>query len=195
MLVVGNTVVSDELINECFCCDLAKCKGACCVEGDYGAPITKEEKTIIKKILPLTMPLLPTKAKETIAKYNFFTLDDEGQLCTQIIDGKDCVFCIKDEQQNTLCAFQKLYLQGKIDFIKPISCHLYPIRISEFEQCSALNYNRWNICCQAVLLGKRKNIPVYKYCREPLIRRFGLKWYNELEQAIENNKTFFNLQN
>lgn len=194
MLVVGNAIVSDELVNECFCCDIAQCKGACCVEGDYGAPITKEEKRKIKSLLPQVLPLLDKKAQQTINKHNFFTVDDEGQLCTQIIEGKDCVFCIKDYQQNTLCVFQKLYQQKKTDFIKPISCHLYPIRISEFEECSALNYHSWDICSQAQVLGKSKGIPIYKYCKEPLIRRFGVKWYNELEQAIEENKAFFKLQ-
>ena len=191
MLIVGNSILSDEIVNTCFCCDTKKCKGICCVEGDYGAPITEKEKEIIKNLLPKILPILQPKAIETIKKYNFYALDNEKELCTQIIDGKDCVFCIKNEKRYNLCAFQKLYSEGKSKFIKPLSCHLYPIRISDFEECSALNYHCWDICKYALELGKKKNIPIYKYCKEPLIRRFGVKWYNDLEQAVYEHKDYY----
>ena len=188
MLIVGSSIVSDEIIDECFCCNIDCCKGICCVEGDYGAPITKQEKKIMQDLLPKVLPYLPIKNVEIIKKKGAFTKDDEGELVTQIVDNKDCVFAFKSKENYTYCVFQKLYLEKKINFIKPVSCHLYPIRIDEFDKVNTLNYHRWNICKSAIEEGKRKNIYIYQSCKEALIRRFGEKWYEELLEEIKTNK-------
>ena len=134
------------------------------------------------------MPLLPQKAQQVIKTKNFFTLDNEGGLVTQIIEGKDCVFAFKSPENYTYCIFQKLYLEGKTDFIKPISCHLYPIRVSEYDEMTALNFHQWDICKCAVQHGKENNIHVYENCKDALIRRFGKKWYEDLTEEINNTK-------
>lgn len=202
MLIVGNSIVSDDIKDKHFCCNIAKCSGMCCVEGDFGAPITKEEKKIIKNLLPQVLPYLSEKSQQVIKDKNFFTLDDEGNLVTQIIDGKDCVFAfeqtiLSDNDGNTenekpvtahLCVFQKLYMEKKIDFIKPISCNLYPIRVSEYDEMTALNFHGWDVCQSALQEGKNKNIHVYENCKEALIRRFGQKWYKDLLQEINNSQ-------
>ncbi|MBR1626204.1 MAG: DUF3109 family protein [Bacteroidales bacterium] len=188
MLIVGNSIISDDIIHNYFCCNIEQCNGMCCVEGDFGAPITHEEKRIIKKLLPKIIPHLPLKAQQTIKDKNFFTYDDEGNLVTQIIDGKDCVFAFKSPENYTYCIFQKLYIEKKSDFIKPISCHLYPIRISEYDEMTALNFHQWDVCQSALLRGREKNIRIYENCKEALIRRFGQKWYDELLDEINKMK-------
>ena len=188
MLIVGDSIISDDIKDKKFCCDIDKCKGMCCVEGDYGAPITKKEKRIITNLLPKVLPYLSDKAKKIIEKHNFFTLDCDGELVTQVVDNKDCVFAFKSETGCTFCVFQKLYLEKKIDFIKPISCHLYPIRVSEYDEMTSLNYHRWDVCKDAIEKGEKENVYVYQNCKEALIRRFGEDWYNELKTQIEGDK-------
>ncbi len=201
MLIVGNSIISDEIKNKHFCCNVEKCNGMCCVEGDAGAPITKEEITTIKTLLSEVMPYLPEKNQQTIKDHNFFTKDKDGDLVTQIIDGKDCVFaypttivnCEGKEIQAHFCIFQKLYLEKKINFIKPISCHLYPIRISYYDEMSALNYHEWDICKSAIEEGRKQNIHIYENCKNALIRKFGQKWYDDLylQCKKENNDNSF----
>lgn len=186
MLVVGNSIVSEDIKDVKFCCDISLCKGMCCIEGDYGAPITKQEQKIIKNYLPIILNYLNDEEKQEIREKNFFDFDQENNLCTRIIKGKDCVFVTKNEKGVPICAIQKAYIEKKIDFIKPISCYLYPIRVSDYGEFSALNYHKWNICKSALILGQKENIPLYKFLKEPLIKRFGEKWYNELLEQIED---------
>ena len=187
MLIVGNSIISDDIRDVKFCCNMEKCCGNCCVEGDYGAPLEEEEIKTIEKILPTVKKYLPLRALQVIEEQGFYTFDDENQLVTQIIDKKDCVFAFKNAEGHTCCVFQKLFTEQKIDFIKPLSCHLYPIRINKYDEMTVLNYHRWDICEGALEKGRKDGIALYDYCPQPMIRRFGQAWYGELERTINNN--------
>lgn len=186
MIQIQNTIVSLEILEKEFCCDLDCCKGCCCIEGDAGAPLTAEEDQKIREILPLLLPDMTKEAKEAVEKGDISYLDPEGELVTQIVNGKDCVFSRVDHNGWCYCLIEKAYNAGKIDFKKPISCHLYPVRVKEFAArgeapaMSALEYHRWDICHCARQLGKKLHLPIYKFLKEPLIRRFGQLWYDEL---------------
>ena len=190
MLVVGNSLLSEDIRDIKFSCDISKCKGQCCVEeGGFGAPITKQEKREIKKLLPKVLPLLSDSAQKIIEKEGFTEQDEEGELCTKTINKRNCVFSFVDKQTGCVfCAFQKLYLEKKSSFIKPISCYLYPIRVKDYGEFSTVNFDMWKICENALKQGEEKNVPLYIYCKEPLIARFGEKWYKELEQQIKNSQ-------
>ncbi len=180
MLQIQDTLVSLDVVERFFCCDLEKCLGECCIEGDAGAPITDEEKAIIERVLPEVWDYLLPAAKKAIEEEGVAYRDIEGDLVTQIVDGKNCVFSCYGSDGMCLCAFEKAFREGKIDFYKPISCHLYPLRIKEYPTFTAVNYHRWKICKCAEVLGRAKGIRVYEFLREPLIRRFGQEWYDEL---------------
>ncbi|MEE1097199.1 MAG: DUF3109 family protein [Bacteroidales bacterium] len=182
MLLVGECIVSEDVKTTSFCCDLSKCKGCCCVEGDAGAPLLKEELPVIEKLLPQIKPYMNQEGIEAI-KDGFWEKDTDGDLCTKIIEGRDCAFVVY-ENDIALCAIERAYRDGKIDFQKPISCHLYPIRVKDYGEFQALNYHRWDICKDA--LKNEKAEPLYKVLKEPLIRRFSEKWYEELVWVIEN---------
>lgn len=183
MFQIGeNTLVSLDLVERFFCCDLDACLGACCIEGDAGAPITEEEYKKIKEILPEVWDELLPRAKERIKSDGIAYYDPEAELVTQLLDDRNCVFSCYETGGKCICAFEKLYRQGKIDFMKPISCHLYPLRLKKVgNNVTAVNYDRWKICRPAEALGKSKGLRVYQFLKEPLIRRFGQAWYDELE--------------
>lgn len=185
MFQIDNTLVSLDVIECQFLCDLSQCKGICCVEGDSGAPLQKEEIAELEKALPVIWEDLASNAREIIKKQGVSYMDEEGDLVTSIVNGKDCVFTCYDADGTCKCAIEKAYREGKLAFYKPISCHLYPIRVTEYDTFSAVNYNRWDICKVAELLGKREKLPVYKFLKEPLIRRFGQEWYEALETIAE----------
>lgn len=195
---IGNTIVSGDIITEHFCCDLDKCKGACCIEGDAGAPVTIDEIAEIENVLDDAWPLLSASAQSIIDRQGVAYTDEEGDLVTSIVGGKDCVFTYYDNldlgedgkiENCCLCALEKLCREGRTTFMKPISCSLYPIRVKEFsnDMCG-LSYNRWKVCSDAVEKGNRLSIPVYRFLREPLIRRFGQEWYDELETIAHEMK-------
>ena len=179
MLQVGDVIVSFDVLKEKFLCDLSACRGACCIEGDAGAPLELDE---VEKIE------LSPEAREIIDKQGVAYVDPEGDLVTSIVGGKDCVFTCYDEKGCCYCAIEKACHTGKTDFLKPVSCHLYPIRVKDFGTFKGVNYNRWDVCKAAVLLGRKENLPVYKFLKEPLIRKFGAEWYEELETAVEELK-------
>ena len=185
MIIVGNSLLSEDIRNIKFSCNLDKCKGRCCVEeGGYGAPTTKQEKREIKRLLPKVLPLLPKESQAIINKEGFTELDENGELCIKTINKKDCVFVFKDQDTGcAFCVFQKLYLEKKSSFIKPISCYLYPLRVKDYGDISTINFDFWNICSDAM---QEHGEPLYVYCKEPLIARFGEKWYKELEEQINN---------
>ncbi|MDX2306294.1 MAG: DUF3109 family protein [Microscillaceae bacterium] len=188
MYVIGNTYISDDIVEEFFVCDLEKCKGACCVEGDLGAPLEKEELPIIEAIYEKVKPYLTSKGIAAIEKQGTFIRDYEGDFSTPTINGKECAYAFYDKRGILKCGIEAAYRDGKIDFQKPISCHIYPIRISKIGEDEALNYNQWNICAPACRLGAMLSQPIYKFLKEALIRKYGEAWYAELEQLVEENK-------
>ena len=233
ILDIDNILVSSDVLTEHFACDLEKCHGRCCIEGDAGAPITIDEIEHIEYNLDQVWPLLSAQAQSVIDKQGVAYTDQEGDLVTSIVGGKDCVFTCYDDiklslpSENSessenpgipgksgksgisgisgtletsgnsassdrivknccLCAYEKLYRQNKIQWCKPISCALYPIRVKTLRGgITALNYHRWDVCRDAVERGKREGIKVYQFLREPLIRRFGTEWYEQLCVAAD----------
>lgn len=195
ILEVGGVLISSDILTERFCCDYEKCKGICCVEGDAGAPVTMDEVAAIEDALDTVWPDLSASAQSVIDRQGVCYTDRDGDLVTSIVRGRDCVFTcyddIKGEDGGTvsdccLCALERAYRQGKTRFCKPISCALYPIREKRFAGgLVGLNYNRWDVCRDAVEKGRALDIPVYRFLREPLVRRFGQSWYDELCEVAE----------
>ncbi len=181
MLSIGKTLVSLDVIEEQFVCDLQKCKGECCIAGDSGAPLDKDELAMIEKYYPVVKPMLQPEAVESIEKLGLYLKDDDNDLVTPLVNGvRECAYTIF-EDGIAKCSFEKAYFEGKIPWRKPISCHLYPIRISKLKAGDALNYDRWDVCKAACKLGKSLKVPVYKFLKDPLIRKYGEEWYEELE--------------
>lgn len=185
MLQIQDTLVSLDVVERFFCCDLGKCLGECCIEGDAGAPVTDAEVIEIERVLPEVWDYLLPAAKKAIEEEGVAYRDIEGDLVTQIVEGRNCVFSCYGADGMCLCAFEKAFREGKIDFYKPVSCHLYPLRIKEYPTFTAVNYHRWKICKCAEVLGRANGIRVYQFLREPLIRRFGQEWYDELAITCE----------
>ena len=180
ILDVGGVLISSDLLTERFCCDYEKCRGVCCIEGDSGAPVTMDEIAGIEEALDTVWSDLSASAQSVIDRQGVAYTDQEGDLVTSIVRGKDCVFTCYDGE-NCLCALEKAYRSGKTTFCKPISCALYPIRAKKFADGTvALNYHRWKICEDAVKKGQELDLPVYRFLKEPLTRRFGEAWYQEL---------------
>ena len=191
MIQVGDVIVSMDCISERFCCDLDDCKGECCIEGDAGAPLGLEEVAAIEEALPAVWPMLSATAQAVIDRQGVAYTDDEGDLVTSIVNGKDCVFTCYDDKGYCYCALEKAYREGKSRFFKPISCHLYPIRVKKLRGGVALNYHRWEVCRMAVLKGRQLDMPVYRFLKEPLVRRFGAAWYAELDEVVQElRKTY-----
>ncbi|BEH00167.1 DUF3109 family protein [Bacteroides sedimenti] len=188
MIQIDDTIISLDIFKEKFLCNLDACKGECCIEGDAGAPLEKEEVEQLKKVLPVIWEDLSPEAQAVIEKQGVCYKDEDGDLVTSIVNGKDCVFTCYDEKGCCYCAIEKAYREGKVDFYKPVSCHLYPIRVQNYSEFKAVNYHRWSVCKAAVLLGEKENVPIYKFLKEPLIRKFGEDWYTELEIAAEELK-------
>lgn len=196
ILQVGDVLISPSILTEKFCCDLDACKGECCIEGDAGAPVTMDEIMEIENCLDVVWQDLSASAQAVIDKQGVAYTDIEGDLVTSIVGGKDCVFtCYQDLQDLgdghtihncCLCALERAWREGKTNFMKPISCALYPIRAKHFGNgIYGLNYNKWRICEAAVKKGQELNLPVYKFLKDPLTRRFGQEWYEELCAVAE----------
>ena len=189
ILQVGDVLLSSEILTEKFCCDLSACKGECCIEGDAGAPVTMEEIGEIEDCLDEVWGDLSASAQAVIDKQGVAYTDQEGDLVTSIVRGKDCVFTFYDNLEGIenccLCALEKAYRAGRTRFCKPVSCALYPIREKKLgEGLVGLNYNRWTVCKMAIAKGEQENLPLYKFLRGPLIRRFGEAWYQELLDTV-----------
>jgi len=193
VLQIGNAIVSLDVIEKKFICDFGKCKGACCVEGDSGAPLDEDEKAILDEIYPVIKEYLTEKGIEEIEKQGTSVVDADGDLVTPIINDKECVYTVF-ENGLALCGIEKAFLDGKISYRKPISCSLYPIRIQKYPEFDAVNYNKWNICAPARELGFKMGTPVYKFLKEPLIRKYGEDWYKELEYAAENLEEIYQIR-
>lgn len=185
MLQIQDTLISLDLFDQQFCCNLAHCRGICCVEGDSGAPVDLDEIIQLENALPDIWEDLSEEARKLIKEQGVAYADRDGEMVTSIVNGKDCVFTCYNENGTCLCAVEKAWRAGYISFMKPISCHLYPIRVKKFAEYTAVNYQEWNICSGARLYGQQLGLPVYQYLKEPLIRKFGEAWYNELCEAAD----------
>ena len=185
-LINDNTLVTLDVVERFFCCDIDACLGQCCIDGDAGAPLTAQEAQEIKQILPEIWDDLLPRAQQEIEQNGISYLDPEGELVTQILDNSNCVFSCYAPGGKCICAIEKAYREGRISFVKPISCALYPLRLKTLNNGSvAVNYHRWKICKSAEVLGRSKGIRVYEFLKEPLIRRFGQQWYDELVANCE----------
>lgn len=182
MFQIGNTIVSDDVLEKEFVCNLTACKGQCCIDGDAGAPLDKDETAILEEIYPKIKSYLRPEGIEAIENQGTWLVGEDGDFETPLINNKECAYVIFDGD-TALCGIEQAYNEGLIDWKKPVSCHLYPIRIKEYSQFSAVNYNRWHICDDACTLGKELEVPVYKFLKEPLIRKYGESWYAELENV------------
>jgi hypothetical protein len=185
MLQIQETLVSLDLIERYFCCDLDKCLGECCIEGDAGAPVTEKECREIERILPAIKDELMPAAQREIDEHGVAYIDEEGDLVTTIVDGRNCAFSCYAEGGKCICAIERAYRQGRIDFMKPSSCHLYPVRLTVYPKFTAVNFHRWKICKCAEVLGRKLNLRAYQFLKDPLTRRFGQEWYDELCEAAE----------
>lgn len=188
MIEIDNLLFSDEIIENDFVCNLNKCKGACCVEGDAGAPLTIQEASIIEELLPLLENEMLPEALEVVNEKGAFEYDDEFDIVTPTIGSGICVYGYYDETNTVKCLIEKRYLEGKTDFKKPLSCHLYPIRVSESGEFTMINYEpRPDICAPACTLGKELSVPVYKFLKEPISRAFGEDVYNVLDDIAKEH--------
>ena len=189
MIIVGNTIVSDDIADCRFRCDLACCKGACCVEGDSGAPLREEEVAVLEALLPEVEPYMTPEGIAAVHAHGVAIRDNDGDLGTPLVDGGACAYITYDGNGCALCAIEKAYRAKNFQFStfnyqfpKPVSCHLYPIRVEDYGEFTAVNYHQWDICRCA----KGNGEPLYMYLKEPLVRRFGQQWYDELLQEIKN---------
>lgn len=180
ILQIGNVLVSPDILTEKFCCDLEKCKGVCCIEGDAGAPVTLDETMEIESVLDTVWNDMSASAQAVVDRQGVAYTDRDGELVTSIVNGKDCAFTCY-EGGCCLCALERAHRNGKTPFAKPVSCALYPIREKDFGNGTVgINYHRWKVCKDAVRKGRRLNLPVYRFLEAPLTRRFGKEWYQQL---------------
>lgn len=185
MIQIDDKLISEDLFSEEFVCNLAKCKGICCVDGDAGAPLDEDETKILDEIYPKIKSYLRPEGIQAIEEQGTYTLDFEGDLVTPLVNNAECAYVIFDEKGYTKCAIEKAYEDGVINWQKPISCHLYPIRITEYSNFSAINYHEWDICSDACTLGKELGVKVYQFLKKPLIRKYGEEFYQTLSEAAE----------
>jgi len=185
MIEIGRTIISRDVFEQYFLCDIQKCKGACCIEGDSGAPLSDDEAVCIEKEYPFFAEHLPEKHKKEISKQGYAVIDSDGDLVTPLVNNRQCVYSYYNDQGILKCAIEKAYFEGKTEFRKPVSCHLFPIRITEYERFDAINYQELDICKAARKCGKKQKLPLYKFLKEPLVRKYGEEWYQELEMAAE----------
>ena len=184
---IGNCLVSSEIITEYFACDYEACKGCCCIIGDSGAPMEAGEETLFEQEYRGYENLLTPEGKEALDKQGVAVTDRDGDLVTPLVNNEECAYTCFDDNGNCFCAVEKAFYAGKSKFQKPISCRLYPIRVSTLSNgMLALNLHRWQICRDAFKKGEKEKVPVYKFLREPLIHRFGEEFYSSLEEAANN---------
>ncbi|MDP4280693.1 MAG: DUF3109 family protein [Bacteroidota bacterium] len=186
MYKIGTTLVSDELRTVHFCCDLAKCKGACCVEGDAGAPLEEEEISFLEDFIDEIKPFMTPGGVTEVENNGVFDYDSFGVYVTPLINGKECAYIYFDSGI-ARCAIEKAYTEKKIPFPKPISCHLYPVRLIKIEEGEGVNYHKWYICQSALDKGLKENLPLYRFLETALIRKYGKEWYKELKKNCESH--------
>jgi hypothetical protein len=185
MIEIGKTLVSLDVVEKQFVCDLNACKGACCIHGDSGAPLEDGEETILEEIYDDVEPYLTEKGKKAIKKYGKWLVDSDGDKVTPLVGGnKECAYTIF-ENDIAFCGIEKAYRDGKVKWAKPVSCHLYPIRITNGKRNVLVNYEKWDICKPACACGEKLQVPVYKFVKNALVRKFGKEWYRQLELAAD----------
>lgn len=185
MIQIDDTLISDEIFEKKFVCDLSACKGECCVAGDSGAPLVEDELEILDEIYDKVKPYMRKEGIEAVEKIGVFEVDYDGEYVTPLVNHEECAYVVFDENNSTKCAIENAYLDGVISWKKPMSCHLYPIRVTKYEKYDALNYHQWKVCKDACTLGEELGIRVYKFLKEPLIRLYGKSWYAQLEAAFD----------
>ncbi len=189
MIIVGQTLVSEDLFEEQFVCDLNACKGACCVEGESGAPLERDELLQIEENLEKVRPFMRSEGIRALEENGPYTVDSDGDFVTSLVGNHgECVFVTFDEKGIAKCALEQAYNAGATSWKKPISCHLYPVRLAQLTEYVAVNYHRWQVCEPACACGATLKVPVYRFLRDPLIRRFGEDWYSELEEIANQWK-------
>jgi len=182
---IDDKLLSSDLFTECFCCDYDMCGGVCCIHGDSGAPLEEKERDFITENLAQILPYLKPEGIKIIEEQGVATIDREGDLVTPLINGEECAYSVYDEDCNCFCGIERAFLDKKISFRKPISCHLYPIRVKKTAESTMLNYDQWSICQCARDKGNKEKISVYKFLKEPIVRRFGCEFYKNLENIDE----------
>ena len=185
MIQIKDTVVSEELLDRKFVCNLNACKGACCVEGDAGAPLNEDELEELENVFDAVKPYLPQKNIAALEQ-DLYTIDGDGEYVTQLVNEEECAFVFFDEKGITKCSIEQAYIDGKTNFKKPISCHLFPVRLNKYKSFTAVNYAYWNICDDACKLGDELGVKTYQFLKEPLIRKFGQEWFDELKLVDEH---------
>lgn len=189
MFQLDNALITSDIVEEFFACDLSKCKGACCVEGDLGAPLDEEELDILDDEYERIKPFLSKEGIKVIEKTGKYILDEDDEFSTPLINGRECAYVIKDEKGVTKCGIEQAFFAGETNFRKPISCHLYPIRISKLSNgLEAINYDKWPICDEARVCGKSSKMPLYQFVKESLIRKYGEEWYEGLIAIAKERK-------
>ncbi|MFH1120060.1 MAG: DUF3109 family protein [Bacteroidota bacterium] len=185
MIAIDDTINSDDLGKVCFVCNLGICKGACCVEGDAGAPLDEQEISELEDNLGYIKPFMTQSGIDVVEQTGVFDYDAHGHFVTPLVNGIECAFVVFSEEGIAGCAIEQAWETGKSKFRKPVSCHLYPVRISRYNDFDAVNYHQWHICRPALELGKKLNVPLYVFLKDSLIRKYGEKWYGKLCSSIE----------
>jgi len=185
MIAIENTLVSEEILEKKFVCDLTRCKGHCCVEGESGAPLERDELEKLEEVFPVIKHMLTDKGLKSIEEQGLYLVDDDGDLVTPLVDRvHECAYTIF-ENGIAKCAIEKAYLEGKTEFRKPISCHLYPVRITKYKTYDAVNYEKWSVCSPACKLGEELQVPVYVFLKDSLTRKYGEEWYSQLKLVAD----------
>jgi len=185
MIIIGDKLVSEDLFDKHFVCDLNACKGECCVSGESGAPLEKGEREELEKVFPIIKKYMQPEGIAAIEKQGVAVIDSDGDEVTPLINGKECAFTFFDEKGIAKCSIEKAYREGEIDFYKPISCHMYPIRTKKLSDFTALNYHHWPICEAACSLGDKLKVTAHQFLKDPLIRAYGAEWYEQLGVVFE----------
>ncbi|QIE59709.1 DUF3109 family protein [Rasiella rasia] len=183
MFQLGKTIVSEDLIEKEFVCNLGACKGECCIAGEAGAPVTEKEVSILQEIYPKVKPFLRKEGIAAIEAQGTHIQSERGDLETPLVNGAECAYVTFTDTGIASCGIEDAYNAGEVNFKKPISCHLYPVRVQDYSEFAAVNYHKWPICNDACTLGKELKVPVYKFVKDALVRRFGAHWYAELEKV------------
>ena len=187
MFQIGKTIISEEILENEFVCNLSACNGACCVEGSAGAPLEDSETEILVDLYAEVKPLLRQEGIDAIEKLGAFVKGEDGEWETPLVNDSECAYVVFDERGLAKCGLEAAYDQGVTKWKKPISCHLYPVRVKEYTELTAVNYHQWEICDPACTLGSKLKVPIYRFVKEALIRKFGLPWYSELERVADEH--------